>query len=116
MLIKTLIFSIIVLQISCFQTSDSSSSQNNNKISEEAKQTCPLISSETAILIAKGILCLDYDISDYEPLVETETELWKDKGEIWKVTFVSKREKTFGDPIVWIFKHNGERFTVKHAK
>lgn len=61
---------------------------------------------------------MDYDLSDREIKVETEIELWKDKAEMWKVTFYrTKNKEAFGgDPIVWIFKHNGERFTVKHAK
>lgn len=81
-------------------------------------EDCPIISSETAVFIAKGILCFDYDLSDRKVTVETETKLWKEKGEMWKVTFRrTKDQESFGgDPIVWIFKRNGERFTVKHAK
>lgn len=61
---------------------------------------------------------MDYDLRDREIKVETETELWKDKDEMLKVTFYrTKNRDTFGgDPIVWIFKHNGEKFSIKHAK
>jgi hypothetical protein len=86
---------------------------------QEAVKACPPISEETAGLIAKGILCLDYDLSNREIKVETETELWKDKGEMWKITLYRTKDKNgwgSGDPIVWIYKSNGERFTVKHAK
>ena len=59
---------------------------------------------------------LDYDLRNREPKVKTEAELFKNYGEMWEVTFVSKSEKSFGDPIVWVLKANGEVFTVKHAK
>jgi hypothetical protein len=115
---KTLLFSIFALQMSCLQTSDSENSHNNNKITEVSKQTCPLISSDTAVNIAQGYLFLDYDLRDRETKVETETELWKDKAEMWKVTFhrTKNRDAFGGDPVVWILKNNGEIFTVKHAK
>ncbi len=116
MLTKTLILLIIALQVSCFQANTSESSQNNNKVIEDLKKTCPTISSETAVLIAQGYMFLDYDLRNREPKVKTEAELFKNYGEMWEVTFVSKSEKSFGDPIVWVLKANGEVFTVKHAK
>ncbi len=108
----------MALQLSCLPAKDSNNSQNNNKITEAAKQTCPSISSETAVLIATGILSGDYDLTDRRIEVETETELWKDKGEMWKVTFYrTKNLHSFGgNPVVWLYKNNGERFTVKHQK
>lgn len=119
MLTKTLIFLVIALHISCAGTADSENKLKSDQTADNFKHTCPIISSETAIDIAKGILCLDYDLRNRKITVETETELWKDKGEMWKVTFYGEKVKDSwggGDPIVWIFKHNGERFTVKHAK
>lgn len=103
---------------SCSTLNEESNEKINNTNKNELERSCQFISSETAILIAKGILCLDYDLSDREIKVETETELWKDKGEMWKITFYRTKDRDIpgGDPIVWIFKNNGERFTVKHQK
>jgi len=113
-------FGLVLLfsMLSCSLLNNESKEKIDDINRNESKQSCPLISSETAILIAKGILCLDYDLSDREIKVETETELWKDKGEMWKITFYRTKDRDIpgGDPIVWIFKNNGERFTVKHQK
>lgn len=106
-----------------FQSCEESSidSQSTPKVNEMTdKSAAPGVSSETAVLIATGILCLDYELHDAVPKVETENELWKEYGEMWKVTFVYKPPPAGvyggGNPVVWILKSNGERFTVKHAK
>jgi hypothetical protein len=115
---KTLLFSIFALQMSCLQTSDSENSHNNNKITEVSKQTCPLISSKTAIHIAQGYMYLGCDLRGRRIEVETETELWRDKGEMWKVTFyrANNRVTNGGDVTVWISKNNGEVFNLRHEK
>ena len=111
-------FLLSIIQFSCLASNNKESEQINKSQTNKLETSCPFISSETAINIAKGILCLDYDLNDREVKVETEIELWKDKGEMWKVTFYrTKNKDSFGgDPIVWILKSNGERFTVKHEK
>lgn len=59
---------------------------------------------------------LDYDLSKFEAKAETESELWRDYGDTWKITFKSLSKDNFGDPAVWVLKNNGEVLTVKHAK
>lgn len=118
---KTIMLSIavalfIVLQLSCSISNSQTNEQMTNTNKEDLKKPCPKISSDTASLIAQGYMYLDYRMSNFEPKVETETELYKEYGEMWKVTFVSKSKKTFGDPIVWVLKSNGEVFTVMHRK
>lgn len=118
--------SIIIISSVLFIALQSSCSMNNSKLEEplhnasvdKLKSNCSNISPETASLIAKGYMFLDYDLSDREAKVESETELWKDKGEMWKVTlYKTKNQDAFsGAPIVWVFKGTGEIFTVKHDK
>ncbi len=61
---------------------------------------------------------LGYELRGRRIEVETETELWRDKGEMWKVTFyrTKNRDTNGGDPIVWVSKNNGEVFNVRHEK
>lgn len=114
--VQSILFAML---LACAMPENKTDGKTVEATSQEAVKACPVISEETAAVIAKGILCLDYDLRNREVKVETETELWKDKGEMWKITFYGKKDKDSwggGDPIVWIYKSNGERFTVKHAK
>lgn len=115
---KLLLICSFIFQSACsIQNSHNPEISNNNKNSTK----CSGISKETAIQIAKGYLALDYDLSGYKIKIETEKDRWKDRPEMWKITFekviTKENENSFGgSPIVWIFKESGERFTVKHAK
>jgi len=72
---------------------------------------CEGISSETAILIVKGKLFLDYDLTDRNASVVED-------GDLWKVTLsrVSRKNLQGGNPIVWLRKSNGEVVKVQYAK
>lgn len=109
---------LIAILSSCSGVNKPADENSPNNPAHQPQTNCPQISPETAVLIAKGYLYTDYELSDRETRVETETEHWFDKGEMWKITFyrTKDRDSIGGDPIVWIFKSNGERFTVQHAK
>jgi hypothetical protein len=99
---KFLIYIILFLQISCLVAGNRKIENNvpNNK--SDLKNSRPSICEETAVLIAQGYMFNDYEMSDFNPKVETENELYKEFGKMWRVTFISKGEKTFGDPVVWV--------------
>ena len=111
-------FLLFVVLSSCSVSNNGTNAHVSNENKSEVNDNCKIISSETAVLIAQGYLYTSYELRGREVRVETETELWKDKGEMWKITFQrTKNLDAFGgDPIVWIFKSNGEIFSVKHSK
>lgn len=108
------LFAILALSTSCsLPCSEIDSTQI------PVKESCSSVSSETAVLIAQGYMFSSYDLLTRKVKVETENEMWKDRGEMWRVTFYRKgkdRDIYGGDPVVWIFKNNGEIFNVKHQK
>lgn len=76
-------------------------------------ENCPKISSETAILIAKGLMFSDYDLKNYE--VST-----KEDESFFEVTFSRLPDKKNiccgGDPIVVIRKKTGEIVSYRTGK
>ena len=68
------------------------------------------ISSETAVMIAKGLLCFDYDLENYDVSVE-------ETSESWEIKFSRKDIKTskFG-PMAFVSKTNGEVTRLINAK
>jgi hypothetical protein len=80
---------------------------------EEMHETCSNISSETAILIAKGLLFLDYNLKNYEVSI-------KEDEDFFEVSFSRLSEKTNvccgGNPSVVIRKTTGEIVSYKTGK
>lgn len=112
---KYLICLILILQIAC---SSPAALENNTVVAHKTNSTtdCPSISEETAVIVAEGTMFRDYELNNYAAKVETENELYKEYGAMWRVTFISKRKESFGDPVVWVAKRDGRVLTVKHAK
>lgn len=113
-IIVLLIFGVLFL-VSCGGKTSliSSIDSNEEKVvpATSPPNSCPSISSEIAVLIAKGYMFDDYDLQNREIIVKEESDLWK-------ITLYRKANRnTFGgDPIVWINKSNGEIIRVEHAK
>jgi len=109
------IFVIVLAISSCLSrsTPDTAASANRQAAAPTPDQThmCEGISSETAILIVKGKLFLDYDLTDRNASVVED-------GDLWKVTLsrVSRKNLQGGNPIVWLRKSNGEVVKVQYAK
>jgi hypothetical protein len=100
-------FLLLVLQISCLKQSGNLSNTNALK---DPPVNSSVITSDTAILIAKGYLCFDYDLINYDVSVT-------DKEDIWEVRFSSKRQDSYGyGPVVLISKINGEPKGGIHGK
>ena len=78
---------------------------------QDQQYMCEGVSSETAILIVKGKLFLDYDLTDRDASVVED-------GTFWKVTLsrIGRKNLQGGNPIVWLQKNNGEIVKVQHAK
>lgn len=88
---------VFVLIASCTLGVTKSASRN---ASTDEKQ-CKHISSETAVLIAKGRLFLDYDLRNYD--VSSE-----EKENSWEIHFLSRcRDCEGGDPFVEKTKADG---------
>jgi hypothetical protein len=68
------------------------------------------ISSKTAVLIAKGYLCFDYELKNYNVSVI-------ERPEIWEVKFSKKKKgyEKYG-PVIFINKTNGETVGGVHSK
>jgi hypothetical protein len=112
---KYFICLVLILQIAC---SSSAAPEHNTVVDNKtnSKTDCPSISEETAVLVAEGYMFRDYELNNYAAKVETESKLYKEYGEMWRVSFISKTKDTFGDPVVWVAKRDGKVLTVKHAK
>ena len=98
-------FLIIVSALSvlggCAQKDTSS---NRPELSSVNCENANNISSETAILIGKGMTLFDYDLRRCDVRVD-------DKGNNWKVEFTPKKDdkhQTGNCPTIWVSKKNGE--------
>ncbi len=70
----------------------------------------PKISSETAVIIARGYLCFDYNLKNYNISVI-------EKPDTWEIRFLSKDSNFEGfGPIIFISKMNGELVYLVNSK
>lgn len=82
---------------------------NANLLTEQISTT-PIISSETAKIIAKGYLTFDYNLKNYSITV-------LENPDSWEVRFVGEGPINEGTgPVVYINKINGERIYIVHSK
>lgn len=103
-----LIFSFLFVLQSCCMQQESIS--NTNAIKESGLTNTAVISSDTAIIIAKGYFCFDYDLRNYDVSVTEQSDAWK-------VQFIKRNlESEGGNPIIFIHKSNGERIYAIHGK
>ncbi len=104
---------LLVICIICFSLQACSkyeSECHNADFSSTQDLQTVKISSETAIQIAKGYLCFDYNLKNYD--ISTS-----EKPDSWEIKFVGRgsiNEET--GPIVYINKINGERIYIIHSK
>jgi outer membrane lipoprotein-sorting protein len=100
------IFCLLIFQIGCFQNRNESS--NSNLIEENKK--CNEISSETAVLIAKGKLLGEYEFDSYELMIQ-------ENSAAWIVIFSRKATGCCGgSPYVTVDKSDGKIIDVTHGK
>ena len=115
---RLLIFVIIAIQLSCFH-SDTTNIRNVSNSNSNFPEKPPSISADKAVSIAQDYLSKNRNMQDFQPSVETENELFKEYGEMWRVTFRSKINEPSEKPdrpIVWIFKTDGKVFTRDQIK
>ncbi len=98
----------MAIQSSCGEDTNTSVVNQVNKIMTPER---PVISSETAVMIARGFLCFDFDLRDRKVSV-TET------SDTWHVQFVRTKNlhAEGGDPSLVISKKNGEIISGNVAK
>lgn len=110
MLLATLCAGVLLsLQIGCYSKESGVSSNLVNK-KKEVNNVQANIDSETAILIAKGAIALDYDIRDYS--IEVKEEM---RG--WRVAFRLKDQGMIGgEPSFLIDKTNGKLLEAYYPK
>lgn len=100
------IFILALLVTSCMPDSS---------VESQSKVGCPehacKISSKTAEVIAKGYMCLDYQLSNFAvEVVESK--------DTYEVRFRRVKEQQLGEggPIVFLRKSDGERLYTIHSK
>lgn len=97
--------SVIFLIAGCSQVAVSDSSNKGFGGSDRCG-----ISAETSLLIAKGALFLDYDLTDFE------SEVTESDG-VYKIRFIRQSGNIKGSgPTVLVSKCNGERVYTEHSK
>jgi len=100
-----------LLLMACFEKGQMNSVNKTDTTSTNLTISCPGIASETAVLIVKGRLYLDYDLQNREFKVE-------DEGDKWKITLLKVKDRDFngGDPIAWVKKSDGVVEAIQNAK
>jgi hypothetical protein len=108
-IIPTFVFTLIALTVlsSCEQTARVHDTQSPDP-SATSKED---VSSETAILIARGFLCFDFDLRNRNVFVT-------DLSDSWQVQFVRTKDLDIegGDPFLIIRKDSGEIVSGNVAK
>ncbi len=107
---STILFALFLsflLQNSCMKQTGNLSNTNTT---ENVQMDSSVVSSDTAMLVAKGYLCFDYDLKNYD-ISTTEKE------DIWEVRFSSKKQGNYGyGPVVFVSRINGELKGGVHSK
>jgi hypothetical protein len=101
----------LIIMVAVFTLSCGFNSIKDNLSEDNCLERVCRISPETASAIAKGYMCLDYEIEKFEVEV---IEL----SDTYEVRFkrVIDRHLGSGGPVVFLRKSNGERIYVIHSK
>lgn len=102
---------ILFVALNFFVSCGQKASETYNRAPDTKPVPRTTISSDTAILIARGFLCFDFDLRDSKVFV-TET------SDTWKVQFVRTKnlQAEGGDPHLVIRKDSGEIVSGNVAK
>ncbi|MCV4600363.1 hypothetical protein OFC63_30540, partial [Escherichia coli] len=83
----------------------------NSQIKNDCSEKLCKISPETAAAIAKGYMCLDYELKEYKVEVLESTDTYE-----IRFRRVINQHLGIEGPTIFLRKSNGERLYTIHAK